>query len=295
MSYGELWERIVRLAWAYRSLGIEPGDRVVCQLPTCPEHFITLVAAWACGAIHVGAHRDSTGPELAGLVGRVQAAAVVFGPRPGLADPLAPLRAVRAAHPSTAAILHGHPPEAGEHSLAQLLASPAPKPAPPVPSGPDDTALLLLTSGTTGRSKAVMETLPALWAKMQFFSDVVSPGADDVHLMYLPLNHVFGLKLSLMALASGGRLVCLEQFSPGEALRLVHEERVTVLPGTPTHLTLLLRALDGAPRPERLRWAVSAAAPIPPETIEGIYERLGAELFYVYGCSEGFLVATTDR
>ncbi len=99
-----------------------------------------------------------------------------------------------------------------------------------------------------------------------------------------------------MALASGGRLVLLDRFSPARALRLVSDERVTVLPATPTHLTLLLRNLD--PRSHRvdsLRWIVSAAAPLPSAAIEGVYERLGAELLYVYGCSEGFLTQTTDR
>jgi len=295
LSYGKLGEQIRALARAYRSLGIEPGARVVCQLPACPEHFIALGAAWACGAIHVGAHRDSTAPELAAIVGSTQAAAVVLQPPPGLNDAPAALRAVRAAHPAAVSILHGHPPVAGAHQLSDLLASPAPGPQPAAGAGPEDTALLLLTSGTTGRPKAVMETLPALWAKMQFFADAISPGPDDVQLMYLPINHVFGLKLSLMGLASGGRLVLLDPFSPGGALRLVQDERVTLLPGTPTHLTLLLKSLGAdRRRPRSLRWAVSAAAPIPHEVIEGIHERLGAELLNVYGCSEGFLTLSTD-
>jgi len=296
LTYAQLWERIVALAWAYRSLGIEPGDRVVCQLPACPEHIVALNAAWACGAIHVGASRDLTAPELAALVGRTQASAVVHQPCPGHSDPSSALRAVGEAHPSTIAIVHGHGAEPGQHALAELLDTPAPGPQPPAPSGPADTALLVLTSGTTGRPKAVMETLPALWAKMGFFSDALSPGPDDVHLMYLPINHAFGLKLSLMALASGGRLVLLDRFSPQEALRLVGQEGVTVLPGTATHLTLLLDSLD----PERhrvdtLRAVVSAAAPLPPALVDGLHERLGVELLHVYGCSEGFLTCTTDR
>ncbi len=296
LTYAELWERIVSLADNYRALGIRPGDRIVSQLPTCPEHLIALNAAWACGAIHVGADKDLTGPELTALVGRTEASAVVFQPPPGLADPIAPLRAVRADHPRTMTILHGHPPAEGHHALSELLASPRRGPLPPTPGAPDGTALLLLTSGTTGSPKAVMETLPALWAKMAFFAGALAPTPDDVHLMYLPISHAFGLKLALMALASGGRLVLLDRFSPQEALRLVGEEQVTVLPGTPTHLTLLLEALD--PRQHRvasLRWVVTAAAPLPPRVLEAVYERLGVEILFVYGCSEGFVVQTSDR
>jgi acyl-CoA synthetase (AMP-forming)/AMP-acid ligase II len=141
-----------------------------------------------------------------------------------------------------------------------------------------------------------METLRGCWAKMQFFADAFRPGPDDVHLLYLPMGHVFGLRLSLIALLSGGRLVLLDRFSPGEAARLVTEERVTVLPGMPTHFTLLLDTLDPARHDVRsLRWAISAAASLPPPLVERIYGTLGCEMLYVYGCSENFTTQTTDR
>ena len=93
LSYGELWDQIQALSSAYRSLGIVAGNRVVCQLPTSPEHLIAACAAWECGAIHVGAHKDLTGTELAALAGRVGARAMVFSPpagrRPRAVDPLA--------------------------------------------------------------------------------------------------------------------------------------------------------------------------------------------------------------
>lgn len=298
LTYGALGQRVRALASAYRSLGIGPGDRVVCQMPTQPEHLIAAGAAWACGAVHVGAHRDLTPPELAALAARADATAVVVQPPPGLDDPHASARAVRAERPSATVIAHevaGH--EVPGHDgprLADLLTGPAPDP--PAPDGPRDTALLLRTSGTTGEPKLVQETLPALWGKVAFFAEAVEPGADDVHLVYLPIAHVFGLKLALMGLASGGRLVLLDPFSPDTALRTVRDEGVTVVSGSPTHLTLLVRRLQETDaRVAGLRWAVTAAAPLPPALVDSVPDRLGADLYYVYGCSEGFLVATTDR
>lgn len=297
LTYGELGERVLSLATAYESLGIRPGDRVVCQLPVSPEHLIAVNAAWACGAVHVGAHKDLTGPELRSVVERTQPAAVVYQPPAGAGEPLAPVRTVQAANPSTVAVLHGHEPEPGQFALADLLATPVPDGRASAPSSPDpdDTDLLLLTSGTTGSPKAVEETRRALWAKMAFFADTLRPTPDDVHLMYLPVSHAFGLKLSLMALASGGRLVLQDRFSPERALDLVGQEGVTVLPAAPTHLRLLLANLDGTRhRLDTLRWAVSAAAPLTPDLVEEVFERLGVDLYAVYGCSEGFLTATAD-
>lgn len=297
VTYGELWERVTRLAGAYRSLGLAAGDRVVCQLPTCAEHLVAAFAAWACGAVHVGAHRDLTPPELGALVRQSGASAVVAQPPPGLPDIDATVRAVRKANPSAVRVVHGHPAPAGCLSLADLLtgapdqgdagAGGAPSPHPD---------LLLRTSGTTGEPKLVEETLPALWGKVAFFAEAVEPRPDDVHLLYLPIAHAFGLKLALLALGSGGRLVLLDPFSPDAALRLVQGEGVTITSGSPTHLTLLVDQLGaGDYRVDSLRWVAAAAAPLSPALVSRAYEQLGADLLYVYGCSEGFLTRTADR
>jgi acyl-CoA synthetase (AMP-forming)/AMP-acid ligase II len=287
MTYAELGRGVARLAASYRRLGIGRGDRIVCQLPNSPAHLMAVNAAWAVGAVHVGTDNDLTGPELAWLAGRTEAAAVLFRPHPGADDPLAPVRAVSEEAAATRVIL---PDE-----LDAMLAGPEELEDWSPPHASDETSHLLLTSGTTGRPKMVMETLPACWAKMQFFADDVRPGPDDVHLLYLPVAHVFGLRLAMIALLSGGRLVLAERFSPRRALAAVAEESVTILPGMPAHFTLLLDALDpSVHRVDSLRWAISAASNLPRSLVDAIYERLGVDLLYVYGCSENFTVSTTD-
>ena len=296
--YGELSEQVRSLAAAYLRLGVKPGDRVVCQLPNSPGHVVAMNAAWACGAIHVGTDNDLTGAELAWLVEHTEAAALVYQPYPGSDDPMAAVDAVARARPRTAIIVEGSSADDDQyHRLSELVHAPGSTPTEASPLvGPNDPGLVLLTSGTTGRPKGVLETLPHCWAKMQFFADAFRPGPDDVHLLYLPMAHVFGLRLGLLALLRGGRLVLLDRFSREEALRLVGQERVSVLPGMPTHLTLLLNHLDPAGHDvSSLRWAISAAASLPRTLAEQIYERLRVELLYVYGCSEGFTTLTTDR
>ncbi len=307
ITFAELGGGVARLAASYRRLGISAGDRIVCQLPNSPEHVVAVNAAWAVGAVHVGTDNDLTVPELAWLAERTGAAALLFRSHPGAPDPAAIVAAVRAAIPGTALIVAGPGPDGGaDHRLDDLLAGSDQLDDWSPPHGPDDTGHLLLTSGTTGRPKAVMETLPACWAKMQFFVDAFRPGPDDVHLLYLPIAHVFGLRLAMLALLSGGRLVLMERFSPRGALRLITDERVTILPGMPAHFTLLFDALDPAQtsllapaqpahRVDSLRWAISAASTLPRPLVDRIYHDLGVELLYVYGCSENFTVLSTDR
>ncbi|MGH9125121.1 MAG: class I adenylate-forming enzyme family protein [Acidimicrobiales bacterium] len=285
LTYRELWDRVETLARAYRRLGVVPGDRVVCQLRNCPEHVVAINAAWACGAIHVGTDNDLTGAELAWLAADTEARVLLYQPALGTADPGGVVAAVAAAAPSTTVVGHG--------SLGSL---PAPAAESFPPSYPTGEALLLLTSGTTGRPKAVRETLAACTAKMQFFADAFTPGPEDVHLLFLPMGHVFGLRLSQLALLSGGHLVLQERFSPAEAWRLITVYRATVLPGMPTHLRLLLDAFDpDRHRAASLRWAISAASRLPSDLARRIYEVLGTELLYVYGCSENFTTLTTER
>ncbi len=294
ITYAELGRGVARLAASYRRLGIGAGDRIVCQLPNSPEHVMAVNAAWAVGAIHVGTDDDLTAPELAWLAERTEAAALLFRSHAGAPDPAATEDAVRAASPGTRLIVSGA--AGADHRLDDLLAGPDEIEDWAPPHGPDDTGHLLLTSGTTGRPKAVMETLPGCWAKMQFFVDAFRPGPDDVHLLYLPMSHVFGLRLAMLALLSGGRLILMDRFSPRRALHLIADERVTVLPGMPAHFTLLFDALDPVQHHvSTLRWAISAASTLPRPLVDRIYDELGVELLYVYGCSENFTVLTTDR
>jgi len=292
LTYGQLWERVLALAAAYERLGVGRGDRVICQLRNGPEHLAAVAAAWLRGAVHVGADNDLTGPELSRLAQRLGAAALLYQPPADAEEPLAPLDVVAEGSPATRLIVHGA--SSGPYEpLDRLLASGGP--VTPAPPGPLDPAVVFLTSGTTGEPKAVLETLSAHWAKMQLFTDAFRPGPEDVHLLYLPMAHVFGLRLAFLALLRGGHLVLLERFSPDRALALVAQERVTVLPAVPTHLRLLRNRYD----PDRhdvssLRWVLSAASGLPRPLAEWVYNVLGANITYVFGCSEGFTTVTAD-
>jgi acyl-CoA synthetase (AMP-forming)/AMP-acid ligase II len=293
ITYAELWQRAQSLAAGYERLGIRKGDRVLCQLRNCPEHMIAIAAAWLRGAIHVGADNDLTGAELARLVQRLGASGVVFQPRPSATEPLEPLARVAAEFPGTQLVIHG--PDPGPyHSMSALMA--AGGTVADDFQGPLHTAVLFLTSGTTGEPKAIVESRAAHWAKMQLFADGCLPGPDDVMLLYLPISHVFGFRLALMTLLRGGRLIPIERFSPARVLELVEQEQVTVLPGVPAHLRLLRDRFDAERSdPGSLRWVITAAARFPRELAEWVYDVLDVSILYVYGCSEGFTTVSNQR
>ncbi|MFI6855384.1 class I adenylate-forming enzyme family protein [Streptomyces sp. NPDC050416] len=298
LTYREFWDRVERMAAAYQRLGIQAEDRVVCQLPNSPEYLISMVAAWISRIVFVGVDHDLTGPELVSLVDRTDAVALLYQPRAGADDGMEPLRTVHEAFPKIHTIVRGTDEPVGT-TFADLLDDSADLPDTPRDyTGIDDLgiALLLMTSGTTGQPKLVVETCRALWSKTAAFLEAMRPNSDDVWLIYPPMAHGFGLKMTLMGLASGGRLVVMDRFSPSGALDLVTAERVTVLPGTPAHLRMMLDRLDGERHDvSSLRWGVSAASPLPAALLEQVYAVLGVEMLFIYGCSEGFYTFTTDR
>jgi fatty-acyl-CoA synthase len=125
---------------------------------------------------------------------------------------------------------------------------------------PDDTAVIMYTSGTTGFPKGVMHNHNMLRNVIDEANRMaVKP--TDVTLMYLPLFHAFGLyEGALMMILTGSRQVLTAQFDPGEALRLIASEQVTMMHGFDTHFQDIMDHPDCA-RTERssLRTGILAA------------------------------------
>ena len=292
LTYADVGRQARSLAAAYRRLGVGRGDRVLCQLRNCPEQVIAIAAAWMRGAIHVGADNDLTGPELARLVERLQPRVLLFQPRRGDADALGPLRLITSAFPRTAVIVHGR--ASGDSKPLTSLLERGDSVEAEVP-GPLDPAVIFLTSGTTGEPKAVIEWFASHWAKMQLFTDAVQPMPHDVLLLTLPVSHVFGVRLAILTLLRGARLVLHDRFSAQAVLETVGREGVTLLPAVPTHLRLLRDGYDADRHDLRsLRWVISAAANLPHSLVEWVLDDLRTQLLFVYGCSEGFTTIATE-
>jgi long-chain acyl-CoA synthetase len=155
----------------------------------------------------------------------------------------------------------------------------------------DAAALVLYTSGSTGRPKGAVLSHDALsFAVRSWAEPVMALGPDDVTLGVLPFSHSYGLNGALLApLLTGGAVVTLERFAPGEVLDAVHAHRVTVLPAVATMFSRLL----GSPaltrsRMASVRMALSGAAPCPWDLTCQWRERTGVRIFRGYGSTELF-------
>lgn len=165
-----------------------------------------------------------------------------------------------------------------------------------------DTAVILYTSGTTGRPKGAELTHANILFNALALSRLFGehPQGHDTVLVVLPLFHTFGQTVQMvMGFLQAATLVMMPRFEAKGALALMQSERVTCFAGVPTMYWGLLNALDEsvdvAGIAKRLRRAVSGGAALPAEIQGEFTRRFGVQILEGYGLSETSPVATFSR
>lgn len=185
-------------------------------------------------------------------------------------------------------------PLEGELSWADLISTGR---APvDLPDDPEALAVLLYTSGTTGRPRGAMLTHRALLANIAQVAEVrpkmIQP--NDVVFGVLPLFHVYGLNAVLgQVLHTRARLVLVESFDPEEALNIIEDEAVTVLPVAPPVLAHWRDVPGLGDRLEPVRMVLSGSAPLSPDLVAVFSERTGLQVQQGYGLTEAAPVVTS--
>ena len=155
-------------------------------------------------------------------------------------------------------------------------------------SQPDDLALLMYTSGTTGVPKGVMLTQANLVANAQAISAEHGLTAADRVLAVLPLYHINAFAVTMLApLAQGGSLAMPPRFSAARFWQQAADARCTWLNVVPTMISYLLEG-PVPPREQtaRLRFCRSASAALPPEHLLGFEQRFGIGIIETMGLTE---------
>ncbi|MFG1606508.1 long-chain fatty acid--CoA ligase [Actinoplanes sp. NPDC049265] len=262
ITYAGLAARAQGFAHRLRRLGVRRGDRIAYLGVNHPHAVLTLFAAGLLGAVHLPLNARLTRDELMVIVGDAEPAVVVAGPghesmAAGLGVP--------------AVVVSGD--ETGE-PIDELV-------------GLDDLAVIMYTSGTTGRPKGTMLTHGNLtWNVCNHLIDIDLRG-DDVVLVAAPLFHIAALAQSLLPiLVKGGRAVLEPSFDPRRALATIAAERVTVMFGVPTMFALMARSSDFAGAElASLRILECGGAPVPEPLIREYADR-GVLFLQGYGMTE---------
>ena len=285
LTYGELDERSARLATLLRERGLEQGDRVGVMLPNVPEFPISYYGILRAGGVVVPMNVLLKRREIAFYLedsgARLLLAWHGFAAeaRDGAADAGAELIEVE--------------PE----TFAELIADCDPSPG-LAETEEDDTAVILYTSGTTGKPKGAELTHFNLSRNADVARRTTcGVGEGDVVLGSLPLFHSFGQTVAMNAsLGAGATLTLLPKFDPGAALETMQRDGVTHFYGVPTMYGALLH------HPGReefdtssLRTCITGGASMPVEVLRGFEEAFGCIVLEGYGLSETSPVASSNH
>jgi long-chain acyl-CoA synthetase len=285
LTYAELDDRSARLAAVLLEKGLQPGDRVGVMLPNVPEFPVVYYGVLRAGGVvvpmnvllkkrEIAFYLEDSGSKLLlawhGFGEDARGGAGQAGAEPIEVEPA-----------SFAALLAEHEPVPGLADTAE-----------------DDTAVILYTSGTTGKPKGAELTHANLFRNADVSSRTTSGiAAGDVVFGGLPLFHSFGQTVSMNAsLMVGACLTLVPKFDPGEALETIQRDGVTHFYGVPTMYGALLH------HPERenydtssLRTCITGGASMPVEVLHGFEQAFGAIVLEGYGLSETSPVSSSNH
>jgi long-chain acyl-CoA synthetase len=279
ISYHQLAALVARWTAALRAQGAGPEGRVALWLPNSPAFVAAFLAALRTGAIAAPLGVLLAPPEVRARLA-IAAAGVLVTTRP-LAQHLGTLDGVRVltADPAT---------DEPDGTVREPPASPT-SPGPAARAA-TDVAVLISTSGTTGKAKAAELTHGGIAWNATGLAEGLELGPRDVQLAVAPLSHVLGMTGVMNAsLLSGAALALMERFDAPAALALMAETATTGVLGAPPMFAALLREArqpGQAGKPPRLRFGMAGGAALANSLTCGFEETFGCALRDGYGMSE---------
>jgi long-chain acyl-CoA synthetase len=285
LSYAQLDEGSARVAGLLRSKGIEPGDRVGVMLPNVPYFPLAYYGVLRTGGVVVPMNVLLKGREVSFY----------------LEDPGAKL--VFAWHDFADAAEQG----ASEAGAEVILVKPGEfeqlvQEQDPVEEVADrsaeDTAVILYTSGTTGKPKGAELSHANLKTNCRISSESLGQITDeDTALGALPLFHSFGQTCTMNGCISvGATMTMLPRFDPEKALEIIERDGVTVFQGVPTMYNALLHCETRNERDtSSLRVCMSGGSAMPGELMRAFEEEFDCMILEGYGLSETSPVASFNH
>ena len=291
-SWKEVDARTATVAGALAARGVAAGDRVALLLGNRVEFVLSLYAILRLGAIAVPLSTRYQTPEIAFALNDCGAALLIheadLAPRLPAADEIKGVRARVVVGGENDPTPNGTEPW---QDLTRARAFSA-----TIPVHEEDTAIILYTSGTTGRPKGAMLTHLSLISSALVFKHCFALTRSDRSVAAVPLAHVTGIVANILAMAAcAGALIILPEFKAAAFLALAERERMTHTLIVPAMYNLCLLTPDFDSR-DLSAWRIGGfgGAPMPEPTIERLAQKLpGLRLMNTYGATETSSPSTT--
>ena len=284
-NYGLLDQASARVCAMLKSKGVGQGDRVGIMLPNVPYFPAVYSGVLRAGAVVVPMNVLLKGREVGYYLS--DAGAKVLFAWHGFID-------AAQAGADEAGGVEVVPVKPGE--IEGLIFAHEPDDSVAEKEG-DDTAVILYTSGTTGKPKGAELTHANLRRNVDCAVNLFDLGVGDVIFAGLPLFHSFGQTCTMNAAVRGGATITLlPRFDPGKALEVMQRDKCTVFEGVPTMYGALLHHPDCADYDvSTLRVCASGGASMPVEVMRGFEQAFSCKVLEGYGLSETSPVASFNH
>lgn len=292
MTYRELEQRANALAGFLQRNGMSSDHRLAIYLPNCPEYMVCMLAVWKVGGVALPVNYMFPKEVLRYVLEDSGSAWLVVDDSD--LGQVAPV--IRQSGLAKHVLVTGaESPELG-YSFA-AASHEGGEGFPTAPRRDGDAALLMYTSGTTGKPKGVRQTHRNNSAAIEMVVDARELGSEDHWLLAVPMFHVGGLQVSTFpALASGGTLTTLQRWSPAEWLDLAVRLRPTFSGLISTMVVdLVNHAADETPHLDSMRMCLIGGSRTPEPAIQRFREKFGVGLKELYGQTENTGLSTTYR
>lgn len=288
-TYADLHARAEVAAAGFLALGLQPGERVVVQLPNIPEFFAVAFGLFRAGLVPVFALPAHRLTEIAHFARKARASAYVAAQAHDGFDyrDLADAALAEVPHLRHAIIIG----DAGKHISFNAF-QPDPAILPERDAAPSDVALVQISGGSTGLSKLIPRThddyLYSIWAS----NEICGITPDSIYMASLPVSHNFPMSSPGVfgAIHAGARVVMCPAPDPQTAFPLIEREEVTITGLVPP---LALLWLQAAPRTKHdlssLQVLQVGGAKFMPEPARRVGPVLGCKLQQVFGMAEGLV------
>ncbi|OQM78115.1 MULTISPECIES: class I adenylate-forming enzyme family protein [Rhodococcus] len=291
-TYSEFSHAVDELAMGLVATGIRQGDRIAIAAPNSAQWLITWFAVTKIGAILVTLNVAYREREFDYMLNQSGAVMLVCSKQDGEFDFVDFVQNLRQRIPTVRHyVFLGEGGFAGSHRWEDLLLPGAVADLADFEAvvEPDDPAVILYTSGTTGDPKGATLTHASILASASAQAEHLSLSCDDVAIGHMPFNHVGGMTCTVAAtMLTHGRIVVLPRYSPKLALEAVDLRKVTIFIGVPTMYTMMMD-LPEFPAADitSVRTCIIGGSNVEPAMGRRILDTFqGARLSNLYGLSE---------
>ncbi|CAN5160811.1 fatty acid--CoA ligase family protein [soil metagenome] len=258
-------------------LGVKKADKVMLTAPNSPELAAAIAATWRLGAVAIPVDFRMTLPEVINVAKQISATVVIASSAviQDFEKTLAPVT------------------ENGAKILDLVNINENSQPLPNVLSTlrPDEDALVILTSGTTGVPKGAVHDLNTLVDNLEDWGKLVDMNSTKKGLLPLPLSHVFGLEVTFVCVVTGACIIFTDPASSKSFFTCLPKFKPHILVGVPTLYSAMLPMDPQTAGLDNAEVLLSGGAPLPTSLATEFKAKFGKMLNNGYGSTESKIIS----